>query len=284
MIVSILMSLFYLKTHLSNIRICIYGNLNQQPHTVYITCNKIAMFMIIKTGKKSSMQISYSFFFLISTQSYQGIQFVELVDGVCWGCVSSSFLSPLNHIKSLLMVSAGDASFFFLISIQSYQSIKLVELVDGIKLVELVDGVCRGCVFLFLISTESYQGIKLVELVDGVCRGCVFFFLSPLNHIRVSIDRGHCDCCDRDVWRHLGFFIGHDNNNTRCMEKSEALHWTQQQQYSIHTQDRGHCDCCDRNVWRHLKLYIGHDNNNNTVHTPKIEDIATAVIEMYGDI
>ncbi|UYV63660.1 hypothetical protein LAZ67_2005210 [Cordylochernes scorpioides] len=26
-------------------------------------------------------------------------------------------------------------------------------------------------------------------------------------------DRGHCDCCDRDVWRHLRFFIGHDNNN-----------------------------------------------------------------------
>ncbi|UYV62075.1 hypothetical protein LAZ67_1007731, partial [Cordylochernes scorpioides] len=23
---------------------------------------------------------------------------------------------------------------------------------------------------------------------------------------------GHCDCCDRDVWRHLRLFIGHDNN------------------------------------------------------------------------
>ncbi|UYV65434.1 hypothetical protein LAZ67_3004375 [Cordylochernes scorpioides] len=78
------------------------------------------------------------FFFLISTQSYQGIKLVELVDGVCWGCL-----------------------FFFLISTQSYQGIKLVELVD-----ELVDGVCWGCLFFFLISTQSYQGIKLVELVD----------------------------------------------------------------------------------------------------------------------
>ncbi|UYV72377.1 hypothetical protein LAZ67_9002838 [Cordylochernes scorpioides] len=26
-------------------------------------------------------------------------------------------------------------------------------------------------------------------------------------------DSGHCDCCDRDVWRHLKLFIGHDNNN-----------------------------------------------------------------------
>ncbi|UYV69696.1 hypothetical protein LAZ67_7000275 [Cordylochernes scorpioides] len=39
------------------------------------------------------------FFFLIFTKSYQSIRFVELVDGVCWGCVSSSFLSPLNHIR-----------------------------------------------------------------------------------------------------------------------------------------------------------------------------------------
>ncbi|UYV61096.1 hypothetical protein LAZ67_1003405 [Cordylochernes scorpioides] len=39
------------------------------------------------------------FFFFISTQSYQGIKLVELVDGVCWGCVSSSFLSPLNHTR-----------------------------------------------------------------------------------------------------------------------------------------------------------------------------------------
>ncbi|UYV63631.1 hypothetical protein LAZ67_2005072 [Cordylochernes scorpioides] len=152
-------------------------------------------------------------------------------------------------------------------------------------------------------------------------------------------DRGHCDCCDRDAWRHLRLFIGHNNNNTvytpkiedivtavieisldttttiQCMETSEALHCTrQQQQYSIHTQDGGHCcccdrdawiylrlfighgqqqqysihtqdrgHCCDRDVWRHLKLFIGHDNNN-TVYTPKIVDIATAVIEMYGDI
>ncbi|UYV80184.1 hypothetical protein LAZ67_18001952 [Cordylochernes scorpioides] len=48
------------------------------------------------------------FFFLISTQSYQSIKLVELVDGTC---------------------------LFFLISTQLYQ---------GIKLLELVDGVCRG--------------------------------------------------------------------------------------------------------------------------------------------
>ncbi|UYV81741.1 hypothetical protein LAZ67_20002178 [Cordylochernes scorpioides] len=99
-------------------------------------------------------------------------------------------------------------------------------------------------------------------------------------------DRENCDCCDRDAWRHLRLFIGHENNNnTRCMETSEALYWTrQQQQYSIHTQDRENCDCCDRDAWRHLRLFIGHENNNNTVYTPKIEDIATAVIEMHRDI
>ncbi|UYV76487.1 hypothetical protein LAZ67_14000620 [Cordylochernes scorpioides] len=65
------------------------------------------------------------------------------------------------------------------------------------------------------------------------------------------------------------------------MGTSEALYWTrQQQQYSIHTQDRGHCCCCDRDAWGHLRLFIGHDNNNNTVYTPKIVDIATAVIEI----
>ncbi|UYV61305.1 MTRF1 [Cordylochernes scorpioides] len=45
------------------------------------------------------------------------------------------------------------------------------------------------------------------------------------------------------------------------METSEALYWTRQQQYSIHTQDREHC--CDRDAWRHLRLFFGHDNNNN---------------------
>ncbi|UYV61406.1 hypothetical protein LAZ67_1004740 [Cordylochernes scorpioides] len=29
----------------------------------------------------------------------------------------------------------------------------------------------------------------------------------------VTQDRGHCDCCDRDVWRHLRLFFGHNNNN-----------------------------------------------------------------------
>ncbi|UYV61023.1 APEX2 [Cordylochernes scorpioides] len=112
------------------------------------------------------------FFFRISTQSFQGIKLVKLVNGVCWGCV-----------------------FFFLISTQSYQGIKLVELVD-----ELVDCVCWGCVFFFLISTQSYKGIKLVELVNGVCTGDMSSsFLSPLNHIRgiklVELVNGVCWGC-----------------------------------------------------------------------------------------
>ncbi|UYV65749.1 RBM47 [Cordylochernes scorpioides] len=53
----------------------------------------------------------------------------------------------------------------------------------------------------------------------------------------------------------------------RCMETSVALHWTQQQKIGIdpaalHTQDSGHCNCCDRDVWRHLRLFIGHNNND----------------------
>ncbi|UYV64252.1 hypothetical protein LAZ67_3000072 [Cordylochernes scorpioides] len=42
----------------------------------------------------------------------------------------------------------------------------------------------------------------------------------------------------------------------RCMETSEALHWTQQQKIDM----------------------------DPDLYTPKIEDIATAVIEMYVDI
>ncbi|UYV82527.1 hypothetical protein LAZ67_21002693 [Cordylochernes scorpioides] len=96
-------------------------------------------------------------------------------------------------------------------------------------------------------------------------------------------DSGLCDCCDRDVRRHLRLFIGHDNNNnnTVYIPKIEDIAVIE----IIHTQDRGHYDCCDRDVRRHLRLFIGHDNNNNnTVYTPKIVDIATAVIEMHGDI
>ncbi|UYV63524.1 hypothetical protein LAZ67_2004495 [Cordylochernes scorpioides] len=81
-----------------------------------------------------------------------------------------------------------------------------------------------------------------------------------------------------------GDYFEGDNLNLRCTETSEALHWTRQQQYSIHTQDREHCDCCDRDARGHLRLFIGHGNNNNTVYTPKIVDIATAVIDMHGDI
>ncbi|UYV60879.1 POLR3A [Cordylochernes scorpioides] len=139
-----------------------------------------------------------SFFFLISTQLYQGIKPVELVDGVCWGCVFFFLISTQSYqgikfvelgIKFVELVDGvGWGYVFFLISTQSYQGIKLVELIEGVcwgcvfflisiqSYLELVDGVGWGCVF-FLISTQSYQGIKPVELVDGVCWGCVFFFL-----------------------------------------------------------------------------------------------------------
>ncbi|UYV82511.1 hypothetical protein LAZ67_21002630 [Cordylochernes scorpioides] len=36
--------------------------------------------------------------------------------------------------------------------------------------------------FFFLISTQSYYGIKLVELVDCVCWGCVFFLISTQSY------------------------------------------------------------------------------------------------------
>ncbi|UYV60838.1 XKR6 [Cordylochernes scorpioides] len=153
-------------------------------------------------------------FFLISTQSYQGIKLVELVDGVCWGCVFFFLISTQSYqgIKLVDGVCWG-CVFFLLISTQSYYGIKLVELVDGvcwgcvfflistqsyqgIKLVELVDGVCWGCVFHFLISTQSYYGIKLVELVDGVCCGCVFFFLiSTQSYQGIKLVDGVCWGC-----------------------------------------------------------------------------------------
>ncbi|UYV75273.1 hypothetical protein LAZ67_12003234 [Cordylochernes scorpioides] len=84
-----------------------------------------------------------SLFFLVSTQSYQGIKLVELS-------------------LRLLMVSSGDNLFFFLISTLSYQGIKLVELSLRLLMVSSGDNL-----FFFLISTLSYQGIKLVELVDA---------------------------------------------------------------------------------------------------------------------
>ncbi|UYV71125.1 hypothetical protein LAZ67_8001816, partial [Cordylochernes scorpioides] len=41
----------------------------------------------------------------------------------------------------------------------------------------------RFLLFFFLISTQSYQGIKLVELVDGVCAGDESLLLSYLHSI-----------------------------------------------------------------------------------------------------
>ncbi|UYV65002.1 hypothetical protein LAZ67_3002759 [Cordylochernes scorpioides] len=38
-------------------------------------------------------------------------------------------------------------------------------------------------------------------------------------------DREPCDCCDRDAWRHMRLFIGHDNNNNR------KFTWTQRSSF-----------------------------------------------------
>ncbi|UYV79326.1 hypothetical protein LAZ67_17002154 [Cordylochernes scorpioides] len=93
----------------------------------------------------------------------------------------------------------------------------------------------------------------------------------------------HCDCCDRDVWRHLRLFIGHNNNRKLIWPRTAALH----------TQDRGHCDCCDRDRctetsealhWTQQQQQKIDIDPEQQLYTPKIEDIATAVIEMYGDI
>ncbi|UYV69858.1 hypothetical protein LAZ67_7000980 [Cordylochernes scorpioides] len=56
--------------------------------------------------------------------------------------------------------------------------------------------------------------------------------------------------------------------NIRCMEISEALHWTQQQQQKIDMDPEQQLytpkienDCCDRDVRKHLRIIIGRDNN-----------------------
>ncbi|UYV64825.1 UNC79, partial [Cordylochernes scorpioides] len=134
------------------------------------------------------------FFFLISTQqSYQGIKLVELVDGVCWGCVSSSFLSPLNnHIRVLdcnfkigtillatclpLLVYCPSGSragqwgnqTLWLLSGPFRKAWLLAVIVILYKLVDLLMLSVLGMSLFFLISTQSYQGIAPVELVDGV--------------------------------------------------------------------------------------------------------------------
>ncbi|UYV61334.1 hypothetical protein LAZ67_1004451 [Cordylochernes scorpioides] len=36
-------------------------------------------------------------------------------------------------------------------------------------------------------------------------------------------DSGYCCCCDRDAWRHLRLFFGHDNNNNSRYLSSCAL-------------------------------------------------------------
>ncbi|UYV61029.1 hypothetical protein LAZ67_1003179 [Cordylochernes scorpioides] len=109
------------------------------------------------------------FFFLISTQSYQGIKLVELVDGVCWGCVFF-FLQQQQQQKSLYL---GSLTLYRIHQREQSMShfCKVRTVID--KPVELIDGVCWGCVFFFLISTQSYQGIKLVELIDELINGRV---------------------------------------------------------------------------------------------------------------
>ncbi|UYV72677.1 hypothetical protein LAZ67_10000281, partial [Cordylochernes scorpioides] len=152
-----------------------------QLDTIYCPCNHGSVtkpqYRFWKTEKCPSGDITFyrnsrSVFFLISTQSYQGIKLVKLVDAHNLAIHPVSLwhfiVYPYLRLAGSPHLTVGPELFFFLISTQSYQ---------GIKLVELVDGVCWGCVFFFLIFTQSYQGIKLVELVDGVCWGCVFFFL-----------------------------------------------------------------------------------------------------------
>ncbi|UYV63630.1 hypothetical protein LAZ67_2005071 [Cordylochernes scorpioides] len=48
--------------------------------------------------------------------------------------------------------------------------------------------------------------------------------LTPRAAALHTQDRGHCDFCDRDVWRHLRLFIGHDNN--------KILAWTQSSSFT----------------------------------------------------
>ncbi|UYV71682.1 hypothetical protein LAZ67_9000027 [Cordylochernes scorpioides] len=62
------------------------------------------------------------------------------------------------------------------------------------------------------------------------------------------------------------------------METSEALHWTRQQQYSIHTQDSG--QCCDKDTWRHLRLFIGLDNNNKIRYKTDLTFYWTVVLKL----
>ncbi|UYV62330.1 hypothetical protein LAZ67_2000125 [Cordylochernes scorpioides] len=37
--------------------------------------------------------------------------------------------------------------------------------------------------------------------------------MDPEQQLYTTQDSGHCCCCDREAWRHLWLFIGHDNNN-----------------------------------------------------------------------
>ncbi|UYV70431.1 hypothetical protein LAZ67_7002970 [Cordylochernes scorpioides] len=133
------------------------------------------------------------------------------------------------------------------------------------------------------------------------------------------------DCCDRDAWRHLRLFIGHDNNNRK-------LKWTQNSSFTYPR--LGYCECYDRDAWRHILLLLSlvhvvqamiimvgrswrllftdmqqlswcgtntyshilmPSNGRSALHkididpeqqlyTPKIVDIAAAVIKMHGDI
>ncbi|UYV74767.1 hypothetical protein LAZ67_12000887 [Cordylochernes scorpioides] len=131
------------------------------------------------------------FFFLISTQqSYQGIKPVELFDGVCWGGVSSSFLSPLNNYK---YKSSRHARMRFLkiliwASFRRISSLFTQQLYQGIKPVELFDGVCWVCVSSSFLSplNNHIRSSSMDESIQQL-NFLLLLFLSPLNnHIRVS--------------------------------------------------------------------------------------------------
>ncbi|UYV70483.1 hypothetical protein LAZ67_7003251 [Cordylochernes scorpioides] len=59
---------------------------------------------------------------------------------------------------------------------------------------------------LFILKDEDV----LRRLHQRLDQSCWYGSRTAALHTQ---DRGHCDCCDRDVWRHLRLFIGHDNNN-----------------------------------------------------------------------
>ncbi|UYV79177.1 hypothetical protein LAZ67_17001363 [Cordylochernes scorpioides] len=51
--------------------------------------------------------------------------------------------------------------------------------------------------------------------------------MNPEQQTLHTKDREHCDCFDRDAWRYLRLFIGHDDN-----KNSRKLTWTQHSSFA----------------------------------------------------